>query len=132
MVWFVDTGFLIAVASKQDQHHATAQTLLAQLKKNAVGLLTTDAVLFEIGAAFSKVVMRQQGINLIQAMLHDPNVQVINVSPALRDEAFALYCQYVDKDWSLCDYLSFCVMRQHGSPKHSRLTVISAKRACKR
>jgi uncharacterized protein len=113
MIWFVDTGFLIAVASQQDQHHHAAQKLLAQLKQNATRLLTTDAVIFEVGAAFSKVVMRKQGASLISAMLNDPHVQVVNISPALRDEAFMLFQQYADKDWSLCDCMSFVVMRQH-------------------
>jgi uncharacterized protein len=113
MTWFVDTGFLIAVASKQDQHHASAQTLLSQLKKNTTPLLTTDAVLFEVGAAFSKVAMRQQGIKIIEGMLQDPTVQVVNVTPMLRHEALTLYRNFADKDWSLCDCLSFVVMRQH-------------------
>jgi uncharacterized protein len=114
MIWFVDTGFLIAVASQQDQHHKAAHKLLAELKQSTTRLITTDAVIFEVGAAFSKVAMRKQGNDLISAMLKDPNVQVVNVSSDLRDEALSLHQKYMDKDWSLCDCLSFVVMRQHG------------------
>jgi uncharacterized protein len=112
--WFLDTGFVIAVASRQDQHHAAAQQLYSQMRQTKRRLLTTDAVLFEIGAAFSKVAMRQQGLQLINALLTDDSVEVVSITEPLRTSALQLFAQHADKDWSLCDCLSIALMRARG------------------
>jgi uncharacterized protein len=118
--WFLDTGFVIAVASKHDQHHPAAQRFYAQMQHNKTQLLTTDAVVFEIGAAFSKVAMRQQGLQIIQALLADASVEIIPITQPRRSTALQLFAQHADKDWSLCDCLSIAVMREQGI--HQALT----------
>jgi len=41
-------------------------------------------------------------------------VEVVRLTPALFEEAFALYKTYRDKEWGLVDCISFVVMRQAG------------------
>lgn len=113
-MWFLDTGYLIALFSGKDAFHTQALLLQAQAVRERRRLLTTDAVVFEVGAAFSRVAMRSAGAAIISALLNDPNIEVVPVSKAQRDEAIELFSQHADKDWSLCDCLSFTVMRERG------------------
>ena len=113
-MWFLDTGYLIALFSGKDAFHTQALLLQAQAVREHRRLLTTDAVVFEVGAAFSRVAMRSVGAAIIRALLNDPNIEVVPVSKAQRDEAIELFSQHADKDWSLCDCLSFTVMRERG------------------
>ena len=113
-MWFLDTGYLIALFSGKDAFHTQALLLQAQAVREHRRLLTTDAVVFEVGAAFSRVAMRSVGATIIRALLNDPNIEVVPVSKAQRDEAIELFSQHADKDWSLCDCLSFTVMRERG------------------
>lgn len=49
---FLDTSFVIALVNEDDQYHGQAEALSHRFEKSA--LLTTDAVLLEIGNAMSK------------------------------------------------------------------------------
>lgn len=46
-MWFLDTGYLIALFSTKDAFHANAVLLQAQAVRERRRLLTTDAVVFE-------------------------------------------------------------------------------------
>lgn len=103
-MWFLDTGYLIALFSPRDTFHAKALQLqlqgLAQREQRV--LATTDAVLFEVGAAFAKTGFRAVGIALIDTLLSDPQIRIHTITPELRRRAIALFAQRPDKEWSLC------------------------------
>lgn len=109
-MWFLDTGYLIALFSPRDAYHDAALRLQQVAQREQRILVTTDAVLFEIGAAFSKIGFRAVGTALIKTLLADRQVRIYSVTPDLRDRAFALFAERSDKEWSLCDCLSFVVM----------------------
>lgn len=113
-MWFVDTGYLIALFSPNDAHHAQALALQAQVQRERRQLLTTEAVVFEVGAAFSRVAYRAVGQAVMHTLINDSLIETTPVTPALRDKALALFAQHQDKDWSLCDCASFAVMRERG------------------
>lgn len=50
---FLDTGFAIALASPRDRYHARAVQLADELKTSGSAIITTRAVLLEIGAALA-------------------------------------------------------------------------------
>lgn len=113
-MWFVDTGYLIALFSPNDAHHAQALALQAQVQRERRKLLTTEAVVFEVGAAFSRVAYRAVGQAVMHTLINDSLIETTPVTPALLDKALALFAQHQDKDWSLCDCASFAVMRERG------------------
>ena len=113
-MWFVYTGYLIALFSPNDAHHAQALALQAQVQRERRQLLTTEAVVFEVGAAFSRVAYRAVGQAVMHTLINDSLIETTPVTPALRDKALALFAQHQDKDWSLCDCASFAVMRERG------------------
>lgn len=110
---FLDTGFAIALLSPRDVFHARAQALATELKATPHRIVTTDAVIFEIGAALAKVAWRQAAARFIEALRQDPNVDIVTGEPALTEQAFGLFRSRSDKDWSLADCLSFVVMSRH-------------------
>lgn len=113
-MWFVDTGYLIALFSPNDAHHTQALALQAQVQRERRQLLTTEAVVFEVGAAFSRVAYRAVGQAVMHTLINDSLIETTPVTPVLRDKALALFAQHQDKDWSLCDCASFAVMRERG------------------
>jgi uncharacterized protein len=112
-MWFVDTGYLIALFSPKDAHHTQALALQSQVQRERRSL-TTEAVVFELGAAFSRAAYRSVGQAIMHTLMHDLSIEVVPITPALRDKALALFAQHQDKDWSLCDCASFELMRERG------------------
>ncbi len=108
---FVDTGFVIALIYQRDQYHQQASNLSIQYKQYS--LLTTDAVLLEIGNAVVRH-SKPKAIEIIEYFLTSNNVEVVRLTPELFDRAFDLYKKYLDKQWGLVDCISFEVMREAG------------------
>lgn len=113
-MWFLDTGYLIALFSGKDAFHAQAVSLQAKAVRESRRLITTDAVIFEVGAAFSRVAMRSAGAAIMRTLQSDPVIEVVPTSAARRNDAIDLFALHQDKDWSLCDCLSFLLMRERG------------------
>jgi len=105
---FIDTSFVIALVNKSDQYHAQALVLANQFDKRP--LITTDAVLLEIGNALARH-FREAGIELIEHFLTSDEIEIINMNPDLFRRAFDLYRSHRDKEWGLVDCISFVVMR---------------------
>lgn len=108
--WFVDTSFLIALASGADQHHERANQLLDQVERDNIRLVTTSAVLLELGAALSRLALRAGAITIIRELQADARVEIINVGGELLEQGLALFERRQDKEWSLADCISFEVM----------------------
>ncbi|MBI4557792.1 MAG: type II toxin-antitoxin system VapC family toxin [Candidatus Hydrogenedentes bacterium] len=111
---FLDTAFAIALTVATDQHHAEAENLANVLSKSGARMITTRAVVLEIGNALARLRYRISALTLLDALEHDPRVDILPISEELFARAFRLYCQCRDKEWSLTDCLSFVVMRDRG------------------
>lgn len=112
--WFVDTSFVIALVSTRDNYHDVANALSERIERDAIELVTTDAIILEIGAALSKVAYRSAGIELIDSLRHDPHVEIVHLEAHLLDRAVGSFALHRDKEWSLADCVSFEVMRDRG------------------
>jgi predicted nucleic acid-binding protein len=106
---FVDTSFVVALVNKNDQHHEQALELTDEFDSHA--LVTTDAVLLEIGSALSRN-FKPQSIEIIEHFLTADDVRVIHLNPSLFRKAFDLYKSHEDKLWGLVDCVSFVIMRE--------------------
>ena len=51
---FLDTGYVIALSVANDRYHEQAVRLAEQIEENNIRLVTTRAILLEIGNALSK------------------------------------------------------------------------------
>ena len=108
---FLDTSFAIALSSVSDKNHLKAVEIANQLEKNQTRLVTTQAILLEIGNALSKKKYRLAAIQLLESLEADPNVEVIELTNQLYTEAFELFKNRRDKEWGLVDCISFIIMQ---------------------
>jgi len=79
-----------------------------------VRVVTTRAVMLEIGNAFSKQRRRQAGIELLNALEADSGIEIIPLSERLYGRAWQLFRERPDKEWGLTDCVSFIVMQDRG------------------
>jgi uncharacterized protein len=80
---FLDTSFAIALSAVTDQNHVRAVQLADQLEINKTRLVTTQAILLEIGNALSKQRYRAAAIQLLESLGSDPNVDVVLLTKEL-------------------------------------------------
>jgi hypothetical protein len=111
---FLDAAFAIALSAPNDQYHELAVTLAEQLEADGTRLITTRAVILEIGNALARKRYRRAAIELLESLEADPNVEIALVSEELHARAFRLYKERPDKEWGLTDCISFVVMQDRG------------------
>lgn len=107
---FLDTFFVQALLNANDAHHERAKRLFADVR-TATEVVTTEAVLTEIGNALSTG-MRREAARFIRGAYATPNLVVVPVNTSLFHRALALYESRGDKEWGLTDCISFVVMRE--------------------
>ena len=111
---FVDTGYFLALALPRDEWNAAARKWAKRCKQHKLKLVTTHAVLTEVGAAFARTPLRQLAQTILQAARHDPALEVLSFDAALYERALALFLAHPDKNWSMTDCASFVVMTERG------------------
>ena len=111
---FLDTSYVIALSVTNDRHHGQALRLAEQIEEKHVRLVTTRAILLEIGNALSKERYRPAAVKLIEALENDPSAEIVPLSEELFSRAFQLYKGRTDKEWGLTDCLSFVRMKREG------------------
>ena len=109
---YLDSAFAIALAVETDEHHARAMTLSFEIEAARTRLVTTHAVLLEVGNSLSKQRYRNSAVELIEALNADPTVTILPVTEDLYAHAFRLFSERPDKEWSLTDCMSFVVMEE--------------------
>ena len=95
---FLDASYAIALSSVKDQYHQRAVALSEKLELDGTRLVTTRAVILEIGNALSKQKYREAAIELLTSLSEDPTVEIIPLSEMLFDRAFTFYQSRQDKE----------------------------------
>jgi uncharacterized protein len=111
---FLDTSYAIALSSITDQYHAQAEHLAKQIEADGTHLVTTQAILLEIGNALSKQRYRVAAIQLLESLETDSTVEVVPLTHELYTAAFHLFKNRKDKEWGFVDCISFVVMQDRG------------------
>lgn len=111
---FLDTSYAIALSSSSDLFHQCTLQLAEQIEQGSTRLVTTRAVILEIGNALSRQRYRSAAIRLLDALEVDPTVEIIPLSEQLYAQSLRLYRDRPDKDWGLTDCISFIVMQERG------------------
>ncbi|HXH70913.1 MAG TPA: PIN domain-containing protein [Pyrinomonadaceae bacterium] len=108
---FVDTFYIVALVNKRDEFHEKAKELVLEFDNQ--NLLTTDAVLLEIGNSLARS-YKQKSIQIIDEFLSSEEIEIIRLDEILFEKAFELYKTHADKSWGLVDCISFVVMKERG------------------
>ncbi len=111
---FLDTSCVIALLNTSDLHHDKARLLCEDLKRTRRPLLTTAAVLVELGDGFARKGRWSLITSFLAAAEVDPLLEILPVDAALIGRARALRDSRPDKDWGLTDCVSFTVMTDRG------------------
>ena len=111
---FLDTAYAIALSVESDEHHERAEELAEKLESEQTRLVTTQAILLEIGNALSKKRYRKAAVELLNALEQDPQVEIVQLSEEFFGQALELFRNRPDKEWGLVDCVSFIVMQERG------------------
>jgi len=95
---FLDTSFAIALSATTDQNHVKAVNLAEQIELQNLYLVTTQAILLEIGNALSKQRYRTAAIQLLESLELDPNIEIVLLTNELYCAAFELFRNRQDKE----------------------------------
>ena len=112
--FFLDSAYVIALAQASDQYHDTAMQLAASVTDGNTPLVTTRAVMLEVGAALARAKARPGAVRLIASLESAPYVEIIPLTEELSAQGWALFCERRDKEWSWTDCISFVVMKERG------------------
>jgi predicted nucleic acid-binding protein len=106
---FVDTSGFFSVNDKAEKHHAEA----SETYKQAWFRLTTNYVLDEfVALASARKLSREKILAFSEEILIDETVEIVWVNKDLHIKAVELLRNRKDKSYSLCDAVSFVVMRE--------------------
>ena len=111
---FLDTSYAVALSAPKDALHERAVALARLLGMSRTRLITTRAVLLEIGNFLSSSRSRVAAVELLSSMENDPLIEIVPLSTDLYLKAFGLYKNRPDKEWGLIDCASFVVMGERG------------------
>lgn len=97
--------------STRDEHHA-ASIAASRLPRELI--YTSEFVLLELGAAFSKPEDRADYLLIDQMVRNRCDVLLIPASSELLQRGRELVAPRPDKAWSLTECTSFIIMQEHG------------------
>lgn len=107
---FLDTSGLLCLHNRAEPFHAQARTLYHA----AHGRLTHNYVLAEfVALANARRLSHMAALTFIVDLVGNPDIETVWVDVALHREAMDLLLARQDKTYSLCEAVSFVVMRQH-------------------
>jgi hypothetical protein len=111
---FVDTSCLVALLDVRDRANAEAVRLTEDLDATGAELVTTDAVLIELGNYFAKSPLRVEAIEWIAAIRMATGWETSPLERALVLRGESRYQKHRDKAWSTTDCISMEVMADRG------------------
>lgn len=97
---FVDTFYVVALVNKREEFHEKANELVSEFDNQP--LLTTDAILLEIGNSLARN-NKQKSIEIINQFLSAEEIEIIRLNESLSNKAFELYKSHADKSCGLVD-----------------------------
>jgi hypothetical protein len=110
---FLDASYAIALSNLSDQYHLQAETIAEKLEVKGTKLITTQAVILEIGNALAKLRYRKAAVELINSLENDISIEIVPLTNELYKRAFRFYKERLDKEWGLTDCISFVVMQDY-------------------
>jgi uncharacterized protein len=106
---FLDTSGLLCIHDQDDFRHEKAIEHFINAKR----LLTTNYVLTEFyPLSHSRGKNREESLSFIDDFLLVPRLELIWVDEHLHNKSVELIKNRLDKDYSLCDAVSFELMRE--------------------
>ena len=107
----IDTSGWLCLYHKDEPQHLEA----IELYQNTRVRLTTNYILAEfVPLAHTRGFPRMQNIKFTEQILDSAEIEIIWIDEIIHRQAVALLKERADKNYSLCDAVSFVVMRERG------------------
>ncbi len=113
-VLLLDTQGWLALLNTRDRLHTFASAEWQRRMVDGYSVLLTDWIIAETGNGLARTTVREGFAESVKAVLVDPRVRLVYVTPELLAHAVILYEQRSDKTWGLVDCVSFIVMQDAG------------------
>lgn len=105
----LDTSGLLCLQYKTEPFHTRAVTAY----KKATTRLTHNYIIAEyVALATAKKMPRSSVLTFIADLWDNPDIELIWIDESLHQDAVQLLNARLDKTYSLCDSISFVIMRQ--------------------
>jgi predicted nucleic acid-binding protein len=111
---FADTNGWIALSSKRDQLHEAAVKINRDLLRSGHRYVTTNFILDETYTGLRMKVGHLAAVDFGERQRKSKTVQIIRITEEMEEEAWEMFKQYTDKDFSFTDCTSFVLMRRLG------------------
>jgi hypothetical protein len=108
---FVDTSAFVALADRQDAHHAGARRLLRRLTAQRRPLVTSTGVFDELVTFVRMRLGHAVAVKVGEHLLQTRWCRLVDVDDATRLAAWQIFARYQDQLFSLTDCTSFALMR---------------------
>jgi predicted nucleic acid-binding protein len=105
-----DSSAVLALLDADDADHGTATRIAREIAKERRPSFVTNYVEVETHA----LLLRKLGRALALEWLLTGGLPVVRVSPREEQRAKELLERFIDKDWGLCDSISFAVIDSRG------------------
>jgi uncharacterized protein len=107
----VDTSGLLCLHHATEPFHASACSLYREASRR----LTHDYILAEyVALAHARRFPRVAALAFLSDLIDDPDIETVWVDEVIHREGLALLKTRLDKSYSLCDAVSFVLMRRSG------------------
>ncbi len=107
----LDTSGLLCYHHRDEPKHSEARLLFRQARR----AFTHSYVLSEfIALANARKLPRPPALTFLTTLVAHRKVETVWVDRTLHDEAMALLAARLDKTYSLCDAVSFVLMKEQG------------------
>lgn len=111
---FVDTGAWVALRYGRDAHHAKARERVRRLRRDGLGLVTSEWVLAETVTLLKARGAVDHALALGESIQDGTLGQLVEATPVRRQRAWALFRRYRDLRVGYVDCTSFTVMEELG------------------
>ena len=110
----LDTSGLLCLHQTTEPSHTTA----CNLYRKTTVKLTHNYILSEyVALANARRFPRLKSLNFVSDLMKNPYIEVVWINESLHQEAMSLLFARQDKSYSLCDAVSFVIMRQRNITK---------------
>jgi len=112
---FVDTSAFVALEDEDDEEHKAALDYRKKIRREETpfrALYTSNYMLDEVVTLLRFKLGHQAAVAFGENLRRSKIVRILRVTPTIEDNAWKIFKQYGDKDFSFTDCTSFALMEQ--------------------
>ncbi len=102
---FLDTGFILAIKNRDDEHHVLAKEWMTRFLKNEFGIIYTSTFIFDEVVTLALVRLKRDdlAISVGKYILDSPRIHLVDLTPDEFQPAWRLFQRHATKRLSFTD-----------------------------